>query len=130
MHPANHTFVAGQLQILREKQIGSPNAGVEPVDRQQQKTEQLEPDVAVPDMGLLMQQDIGEILSACAEREIDLWTDQPEHKRRCGGIRLVDVPGHANRRGEPPALAQALDEQIADHARGSGKPNPCDGVRP
>ena len=64
---------------------------MEPVDRQQQKTERLPPVIPAADMRLLVGDYIRQSAAVHGIRKIDFWLDDPQYERRAGIFALIDI---------------------------------------
>ena len=89
VHIADDPLVAGQFNIAAQQDIGHPQQGVEPVDRQQQKAQGLPPVVAAAQMCLLMGDDILCLPLVHVVGEVDVGAEETEDK---GGVHRLAPP--------------------------------------
>ena len=89
IHIADDPLVAGQLNIAAQQDIGHPQQGVEPVDRQQQKAQGLPPVVAAAQMCLLVGDDVLGLPLVHVVGEVDVGAEEAEDK---GGVHRLAPP--------------------------------------
>ena len=89
IHIADDPLVAGQLNVAAQQNIGHPQQGVEPVDRQQQKSQGLPPVVAAAQMCLLVGDDILCLPLVHVVGKVDVGTEEAKDK---GGVHRLTSP--------------------------------------
>ena len=115
-------LVAGQLQIPAQQDIGQPQQGLEPIDAQQHKAQQLPPVVPAGDMGPLVGQHMLQVLVGETKGHIDPGPRQAQHEGRGDLFALIDVVPKPDRRGHPAAQPQIAQSRVEKQGRRPGQP--------
>ena len=111
-HAPHHPLVAGQLDVPAEQNVGRPQKGIEPIDRQQHKSKRLPPVVPAGDVRLFMGDDRAAGLRGQGRGKIDAGTDQPEHKGGGHPVTFKNVVPHRHGLGHPAAQPQPADKGV------------------
>ena len=104
LHELHHPFVAGQLDVFAQQNIGKPYQRVEPVDGQGQKADHFEPVVTLLQMGALVGQDVLPDCGRKPRRNVDLRADEAQNK---GGIDPTALPAAGDLHCVPDLVPQA-----------------------
>ena len=126
VHIADDPLVAGQLNIAAQEDIGHPQQGVEPVDRQQQKAKGLPPVVAAAQMCLLVGDDVLSLPLVHVVGEVDVGAEEAEDK---GGVHRLTPPNIVpQREGElhPLTDAEEAHSGVEEHGGAARQPHPAE----
>ena len=110
LHKLHHPLVAGNLNVLAQHQVGNPHQGIEPVQRQGDKGDHLDPVVALLQVSALMGEDLLAGGLAHTAGNVDFRLDKAQHKGRLNFIRFI-AAGHRHR-----VLDLLLQAQIGTQA--------------
>ena len=110
LHELHHPLVAGHFHILAQQHIAQPHQGIEPMQRQGQKTDELDPVVALVQMGALVGQDLLAGIILHPGGDIDLRLQKAQNEGSLDPVRLPSA-GHLHRIHHLPAQMQ-----IGNHA--------------
>ena len=126
LHPADDLLVTCQFQIPTEQQVGQPHQRVEPVHRQNQKTQWLPPMVPAGDVGILMGQN--RLLHWLRQMvgQIDAGTKQAHNKGRGDKFTLKNRHLgmlHPDSSRNPLPQPEIAHTSIQQHPHHSGQPD-------
>ena len=114
----NDLFITGKLNIPAQKDIGNPHQWIKPVDGQQQEAKGLPPVVFAANMGLLMGDNVPQILPIHFERQIDSRPEDAQHKGRVDIFTLEDVISVTNGRiqlaAQAPVAGGGVDKEYSN----------------
>ena len=123
VHAPQHPLVTGVFHVPPQQNIRRPQHRVEPVQRQQQKSQRLYDVVAPPDVAPLMGQHLRQRRVVHALRHVDAGTEQPQHKGRSPRAAAVHVVLQPHRRAYPAVDAQIADQHICQHHHHARQPD-------
>ena len=130
VHRADHTLVAGQLNIAAEQRICEPQYGIEPVDSQQRETQRLPPVVVPCKVCMLVCKHILLLNLVQSGRQINARLHHAENERRGDGIAKINVILNGERHAHAPAQPKIAYERVEQHGSKADEPHPAREIGP
>ena len=122
VQPLDDFFIARELDVAAEEDVGDPHQRVEPVQREHEVAQHLPPVVAAGEVRVLVRDDIRRRPLVHVHGKINVRLHHAEDERRIDKFALVDVISQQNRRCELSFQLSRAHERVDEQRRHAGKP--------
>ena len=132
-HVFDDFFIAGNLYIPAEEDVGRPHQRMEPVYGEQQVAKEFPPVVPARKMRLLVGEDIGNLFFGRSRRQIDPGSYDSQDKRGADRVAEPDIALKGDSLPDPAQkqqkINQSKDEQDAESGRPQNRREECQDIQ-
>ena len=119
---ADHSFIAGKLDIPAHQQIGDPHKRIEPENSQEQERRRLPPMVPAAQMAPLMGDHIFPVRLGQTGGQIDLGPEQTQDKGGCHRVTDPDILLIRHRFPHKTPHSEIAEHEMAQHQKNAASP--------